>query len=211
MANRLFAMRVQASRLRLCWSGPDARVISIRVRRRAGWSFFVWRDMARKLLTVVLVKRCPYHRGCFAGACEAKIRRDPATRLTTPSRETVVFKPDQIPAHNASGVPGVGEFHCSAEWHIQYTAVRGTRPSCPAQRALDRSPAVDVAQQRSEQAAPPEEQRDRPLRVVEATRDRSFKSPYFGKQLINAGNRASAHNCSMFALLGSVGEISPPH
>ena len=45
--------------------------------------------------------------------------------------------------------------------------------------------------------------RKRPLRVVGATRDSSFKSPYFGKQLINAVNRASAQNCSMFALLGS--------
>jgi hypothetical protein len=48
-----------------------------------------------------------------------------------------------------------------------------------------------------------EEQGNDRRMVVGDTRDSSFKSAYFGKQLINAANRASAQNCSMFALLGS--------
>ena len=48
-----------------------------------------------------------------------------------------------------------------------------------------------------------EEQGNDRRMVVGDTRDSSFKSAYFGKQLINAANRASAQNCSIFALLGS--------
>jgi hypothetical protein len=64
-------------------------------------SFFSRRDVARKFLTVVLVKGGPYRPGCFPGQWEANFRRDPTARRTTPSSKAVVFEPDQVPSHNA--------------------------------------------------------------------------------------------------------------